>query len=454
MAKGDVNGDGLEDIYICGASGQAGVLYQQTKEGHFIPTNKELLAKDSLSEDTDALFFDADKDGDEDLFVCSGGSEFSPNSTALISRLYLNDGAGRFTKSPQVLPSPMFFESASCVRAADYDGDGDMDLFVGVRLKPLSYGTPCKSYILQNNGKGIFTDVTQSIAPGLMKAGMVTDAKWLDYDQDGKEDLVVTGEYMPIRLFHNEGGRFREMTGKAGLSNTSGWWNRIQVADVNGDGYPDIVGGNHGLNSRFRASEQKPLCMYVGDFGGDGRTEQILTCYNGDSAYPMLLRHDLVAVLPALKKKYLKYESYKNQTIHDMFSKEQLKDAVVLKAAMMRSSVFINNKNGTYSTKALPTAAQLSPMYGMAVEDFDGDGKEDILMGGNFYESKPEVGIYDASYGTLLKGDGKGSFVALPAQQSGVNIRGAVRDMMIIKRKGKNCLLIAKNNNKVELLNY
>jgi hypothetical protein len=167
MAKGDINEDGLDDIYICGASGQSGALYVQTKTGSFIRTNEALLAKDSLSEDTDALFFDADNDGDEDLFVCSGGSEFSPNSTALISRLYINDGKGNFTKSPQVLPSPMIFESASCVKAADYDGDGDMDLFVGVRLKPMHYGYPCKSYILQNNGKGIFTDVTQSVAPSL-----------------------------------------------------------------------------------------------------------------------------------------------------------------------------------------------------------------------------------------------------------------------------------------------
>lgn len=346
----------------------------------------------------------------------------------------------------------MFFESASCVRAADYDSDGDMDLFVGVRLKPMSYGTTCKSYILQNNGKGIFADITQSVAPELVKAGMVTDAQWLDYDKDGKEDLVVTGEYMPFRLFHNEEGRLTEATNKAGLSNTSGWWNRIQVADINGDGYPDIIGGNHGLNSRFKASEQKPVCMYVGDFGGDGRTEQILTCYNGDSAYPMLLRHDLVAVLPALKKKYLKYDSYKNQTINDVFSKEQLNSALKLTATMMQSSVFINNTKGAFTIKPLPTAAQLSPMYGIAVEDFDGDGKMDILMGGNFYESKPEAGIYDASYGTLLKGDGKGNFTALTAQQSGINLKGAVRDIVTIKSGNKKLMVVAKNNARVDII--
>ncbi len=416
IAKGDVNKDGLDDIYICGASGQAGTLYVQTKAGSFIKTNEALFAKDSLSEDTDALFFDCDNDGDEDLFVCSGSSEFSPNSTALISRLYINDGKGNFTKSPQVLPSPIIFESASCVRAADYDGDGDMDLFVGVRLKPMNYGVPCKSYILQNNGKGIFTDVTQIVAPQLLKAGMITDAAWFDYDKDGKADLAVTGEYMPIRIFHNNGkGKLEEITGAAQLENTNGWWNRIAIADINNDGYPDIVAANHGLNSRFKATAQKPVCMYVNDFAGNGSTQQIITCYNGDSAYPMLLRHDLVNVIPALKKKYLKYESYKDQTIDDIFTKEQMQSAVKLTATDMQSSIFINNKNGTFTTKALPACAGavFPPMYAIAVNDFDKDGNTDIIMGGNFYESKPEVGIYDASYGVFLKGDGKGNFTCL-----------------------------------------
>ncbi len=453
MAKGDVNKDGLDDIYICGASGQAGALYIQTTQGSFIKTNEALLAKDSLSEDTDALFFDADNDGNEDLFVCSGGSEFSPNSTALISRLYINDGKGNFIKSPQVLPSPIIFENASCIKAADYDGDGDMDLFVGVRLKPMHYGYPCKSYILQNNGKGVFTDVTQTVAPALMEAGMITDAAWCDYDKDGRQDLVVAGEYMPVRILHNNGkGKLEETTNTAGLENTNGWWNRIAVADINNDGYPDIVAANHGLNSRFKATEQKPVCMYVNDFAGNGATQQIVTCYNGDSAYPMLLRHDLVNVIPALKKKYLKYESYKDQTIEDIFTKEQLQSAVKLTANTMQSSIFINNRNGTFATKALPIQAQFSSMYAIAVNDFDKDGNEDIIMGGNFYESKPEVGIYDASYDIFLKGDGKGNFSALSAQQSGINIRGAMRDIMMMNVGKKKCLLVALNNAPVRMI--
>ena len=453
MAKGDINGDGLEDFYICGASGQSGALYQQTKEGRFKKTNEALLQKDSLSEDTDAVFFDADGDGDQDLYVCSGGNEFSANSTALINRLYINEGRGRFSKSPQVLPS-YIFESTSCARAADFDGDGDLDLFVGVRLKPLGYGYPCKSYVLENNGKGIFTDVTQRVAPGLLKAGMVCDAQWLDYDRDGKQDLAVTGEYMAVTLYHNEGGRLKDVTGEAGLSKTNGWWNRMVVADINSDGYPDIIAANHGLNSRFKASEQKPVSLYVSDFDGNGTAEQIVSCYNGDSSYPMLLRHDLVGSLPYLKKKYLKYEDYKNQTVQDIFTKEQLNSAVELNAYCMQSSVFINNGKGGFIRKALPKEAQLSSMYGLAVTDADKDGKMDIVMGGNFYQSKPEVGIYDASYGCVLKGDGKGGFTAMSQQQSGIAIKGAVRDILPIKQGNRQIMLWARNNEDVEIVNY
>ena len=445
IAKGDVNSDGLDDIYIGGAKDQAGCLYIQSRNGRFKKSNEALLQADKISEDTDALFFDADGDGDQDLYVCSGGNEFSPNSTALIDRLYINDGKGVFSKSPQILPS-FIFESSSCVTAADYDGDGDIDLFVGVRLKPFSYGLACKSYLLQNNGRGIFTDVTNKVAPGLQQAGMITDAKWFDYDRDGKADLVIAGEYTPIKIFRNVEGQLKEVTDAAGLSKSNGWWNRLAIADVNGDGYDDIVAANHGQNSRFKASETKPVSMYVSDFDNNGSIEQIITCYNKDSAYPMVLRHDLVSILPYLKKKYLKYENYKEQTMEDIFSKEQLKDATVLKAYTMQSSVFINSGKGTFTRKALPAEAQLSPMYGIAAGDYDKDGKIDLLMGGNFYQSKPEVGIYDASYGTFLKGDGTGNFVAVKAQQSGINIRGAVRDIKTINA-GKDKVVVFTLNN-------
>jgi len=452
MGKGDVNGDGLEDFYICGAKDQPGALYIQTGNGRFKRSNEKLLEQDKGSEDTDCLFFDADGDGDQDMFVSSGGNEFSANSTGLISRLYINEGKGNFIKSPQLLPSAQIFESASCVTAADYDGDGDQDLFVGVRLKPFMYGYPCKGYILQNNGKGIFKDVTDQVAPVLKEAGMITDAKWFDYDKDGKWDLVITGEYMPVRIFHNENRQLKEVTAAAGLQNSNGWWNRLVIADINGDGYEDIVAGNHGLNSRFKCSEKKPVSMYISDFDENGSVEQVLTCYNGEKAYPMALRHDLVGVLPYLKKKYLKYESYKEQTIEDIFSKEQLAKAIKLEAKEMRSSVVMNNKNGTFTMKALPMEAQFSTVSGILVNDYDGDGSQDILLGGNFYQSKPEVGIYDASYGLLLKGDGKGNFIPMNEKQSGILVKGPVRNISDIKAGKKRLTIFALNNEAPKIL--
>ncbi|MCO5945741.1 VCBS repeat-containing protein [Mucilaginibacter flavidus] len=452
IAKGDVNGDGLEDFYICGAKDQPGALYIQTPTGRFKRSNEKLFDQDKASEDTDCLFFDADGDGDQDLYVCSGGNEFSANSTELIDRLYINDGKGHFTKSSQVLPSYQF-ESSSCVTAADFDGDGDQDLFVGVRLKPGKYGYPCKGYILQNDGKGIFTDVTDKVAPGLKELGMVTDAKWFDYDRDGKPDLVVCGEYMPIRIFHNEGGHLKEVTREAGMEWSNGWWNRLEIADIDGDGYPDIVAGNHGLNSRFKATRQKPVSMYVGDFSRTGDIEQIVCTYNGDKQYPMVLRHDLVGELPYLKKKYLRYAQYKEQTMEDIFGTDLLQKMDKLDAYELRSSVLMNNRNGTFTMKPLPVEAQFSTVFALVVKDYDGDGKADILLGGNFYQSKPEAGIYDASYGLLLKGDGKGSFTAIKPQTSGIVIKGAVRDMKEIKAGKNKLLIVAKNNDKTEVLN-
>ncbi|WP_336514994.1 VCBS repeat-containing protein [Pollutibacter soli] len=455
MATGDVNGDGREDLYICGARGQAGALYMQQAGGSYKRTNEAILEADKESEDTDALFFDADGDGDQDLFVCSGGNEFSPNSTQLISRLYINEGKGKLKKSPQLLPSATLFESASCVAAADYDGDGDQDLFVGVRLKPFAYGYPCKGYVLNNDGRGKFTDVTEKVCAPLLTAGMVTDARWFDYDGDTRKDLVVVGEYMPVRVFRNEGGKtLKEVTDAAGLRNSNGWWNRVEVSDVNGDGREDLVLANHGENSRFRCSENKPVKMYVSDFDKNGSVEQVVTCYNGDSSYPMALRHDLVNVLPYLKKKYLKYEAYQRQQVKDIFTEDQLKEALELTAYEMRSCVMLSDGRGGYSKQPLPAEAQLSVMYGIEVMDYDGDGKKDILMGGNFYESKPETGIYDGSYGVLLKGDGKGNFRSVDADTSGISIRGAVRDIKTLHSGTKKKILVARNNGLLEIKNY
>lgn len=453
ICKGDVNGDGLEDFYIGGAKDQPGKLFIQRPGGTFRSTNEALFEQDKTSEDTDAILFDADGDGDLDLYIASGGSEFSNSATALADRLYFNDGKGNFKKSPQLLPS-FQFENSSCVRASDFDGDGDQDLFVGVRAVPLLYGVPAKGYLLQNDGKGNFSDVTKQHAPMLEKLGMTTDAAWADLDADGDEDLIVVGEWMPIRIFKNDNGKFTETTDAAGLSKSNGWWNRIQTADFDGDGDLDFVIGNHGLNSRFRASTEKPVCMYVNDFDQNGTAEQIICTFNGDKMYPMALRHDLVAQLPGLKKKYLKYDSYKDQTAADIFSPEQLAGALKLDAYEFETSLLINQGDGKFELKPLPIEAQMAPMYGIAINDFDSDGNLDILLGGNFFAAKPEVGRYDASYGVWLHGEGKGVFKAIKPRESGLYIKGEARDMVVIGTSNNRLVLVARNSDKLQLFQF
>jgi enediyne biosynthesis protein E4 len=243
-----------------------------------------------------------------------------------------------------------------------------------------------------------------------------------------------------------------EVTSQAGLEKSNGWWNKLEIADINADGYPDVVAGNHGLNSRFKASESQPVCMYAGDFDQNGSVEQIITCYNGPKSYPMVLKHDLVSVIPALKKKYLKYESYKGQGMEDIFTKDQLQNSIKLSAYRLSSSVLLNNGTGGFRIKSLPAQAQFSPVYGIAVDDFDRDGHADILLGGNFYESKPEVGIYDASYGLMLRGDGKGDFQPIPSSVSGINIRGQIRAIVKLKSSQGELLAFGMNDGGIKIL--
>lgn len=444
MAIADVNGDGLEDIFIGGSKNEPAQLLIQRSNKEFKQSQQPAFIADKLSEDRASLFLDVDGDGDLDLYVCSGSNEFSTSSVALIDRLYLNDGKGNFSRSEQVLPT-MRYESTSVVCAHDFDEDGDLDLFVGVRSHPFQYGVPMNGYILENDGNGKFKDVTTTIAPELVNLGMITDATWADVNGDGKKDLIIVGDYMPVSIFLNESGILKQLTGEI-FKHTNGWWNRIVAADIDGDGDIDLVVGNHGLNSRFKATTQKPITTFVNDFDKNGTLEQVICMYYGDKLFPVSLRHDLVAQLPYLKKKYLKYDSFKDQTIYDIFSKDDLMGARVLYAYELRSGVFLNNGDGSFSWKPFPMEAQISPIYSMLIEDFDKDGILDILLGGNLHLAKPEVGRYDASYGTLLKGKGDGTFYALRNNSIGLTLHGEVRDIKNIKVGEDPIIIILRNN--------
>ena len=450
LCKGDVNNDGLEDFYVGGAKDEPGMLYVQQPGGNFKKTNQTLFEQDKVSEDCGCTFFDADKDGDADLFVTTGSNEFPTSSTALIDHLYINNGKGEFNKSNQLLPSSQF-ESTSVVRTADYDSDGDQDLFVGVRMQPFLYGVPTNGYILSNDGKGNFRDVSASAAPMLKGIGMITDALWTDVDGDKDHDLIIVGEWMAIRLLLNNAGNFADVTDKFGLTNSTGWWNKIEPADLDGDGDTDYVVGNLGLNSRFKASAQKPMHMYINDFDQNGSVEQLMCRWWGDKEYPMALRHDLLSQLPELKKKYPDYASYKNQTIEDIFNKEQLKQSLKLEAKELRTVVLFN-EGGKFRIEPLPVEAQLSPVYAITVGDFDRDGMNDILLGGNQYRVKPEAGRYDASFGAMFKGLKSGGFEFVPATKSGISIHGEIRDMESIKWNGKNHILVLRNNDTAVIL--
>ena len=451
LAVGDVNGDGLQDIFLCGAKGYSGKMFLQRPDGSLMLMPTPWFEDDKRSEDVDALFFDADSDGDQDLYVVSGSNEYNSSSSALSDRLYLNNGGGGFAKSKQLLPTTSF-ESTSCVKASDFDKDGDLDLFVGVRLEDRQYGIPQNGYILENNGKGEFTDISSRIAPGLKGVGMIKDAIWADFNNDQREDLIVVGEWMSVQLFQNNPEGFENISAKTGIDAYKGWWNTIEAADIDQDGDIDFILGNHGLNSRFRASQEKPVSCYINDFDQNGTIEQIVCTYNGDKAYPISLRHEITAELPYLKKRFLKYEDYKLKEITDIFDENQLKNSVVHKATFLESAVLMNTGNATFKMQALPWEAQLTPIYAIHVADFDGDGNKDLLLAGNLSEVKPEIGKYDASYGVCLLGDGRGGFNFVPNRELDLYLNGQVRDMEPINLGKKNILLVAKNNDMVEAL--
>ena len=444
IAVGDVNGDHLDDIYAGNAMNGTGVLFIQQYNGSFIQKRVADFEADAGSEDTDAAFFDADGDLDLDLYVCSGGNEVPRGSSLLADRLYINtDGKGTFKKSPQILPT-FNFESSACVKPADIDHDGDIDLFVGIRLVPFNYGIPCNGYILINDGKGLFTKLE---VPALDRLGMITDAGWADIDNDKDLDLIITGEWMPISIFQNERNHFENVTGRWGLDSTQGLWQCVQITDIDADGDQDILAGNWGLNSRIKSSPAKPVILYINDFDQNGTAEQILTTFNGDGSYPLTLRQDLIIQLPYLKKKYLKFESYRNQHIEDIFSADQLKGCTKLVCKTTATTLFKNLGDKMVPIQ-LPFESQLSPVFDILPIDIDEDGMKDILLGGNFSSVKPELGSYMSNGLTLLKQNKQHEFMITNHHVRVPEARG-IRSITIGK---KPYVIIANNNGPMQLL--
>ena len=448
LAVGDVNGDGLDDIYAGGAKWQPGRLLVQQKNGSYSATDNATFDADSISEDVDAAFFDANGDGKQDLFVVSAGNEFWGARAQLRDRLYINDGTGHFAKDTTALPA--YFENGSCVVPGDFNGDGHVDLFVGARVVAKEYGASPKSRLLQNDGKGHFTDVTERLAPALLTAGMVTSAVWLDYDQDGKLDLIVVGEWMPVRVFRQERGAFVDRTRDAGLAGSEGWWNTITTADVNGDGRADLLLGNLGLNSYITASAAEPARMYVYDFFGNGTLKQIITFYKHGVSYPLASRDEMMKVMPALKAKFPSYKAFGASVVGDILPADELAKASVLTARTFASAVAMSGASGRFTLKALPVEAQFAPVYAFVARDFDRDGKVDLLLGGNFLGAPPMLGRSDASYGLLLHGAGDGTFTPVDITRSGIVLRGEVRHMQPIRRAdGLTTIVVARNNDRL-----
>ncbi|MDR3694486.1 VCBS repeat-containing protein [Mucilaginibacter sp.] len=449
IVKGDVNGDGLEDIYLGGENGKAGSLYIGQKGGGFALKAEAAFEADKASTDASAVFFDANGDGKPDLYVCSGGyGDFTPDDPLLQDRLYINDGKGNFVKSNNALPKML--SSKSCVKVADINGDGYPDLFVGGRVIPGRYPEAPQSYILVNDGKGHFTDQTLQYNASLKNIGMVTDAAWVDMNGDKKPDLIIVGEWMPITVFENINGKLVDATAKYFDKKYSGWWNCLQVSDINHDGHPDIVAGNLGLNSQCKASDNEPAEMYFKDFDDNGSVDPILCFYIQDKSYPFVTRDELLDQLSVMRGRFPDYKSYADATIDQIFTPDEMKGAKHLAANYLSTACFISNIKGQLHEVPLPLQAQYSPVYTITTLDYDHDGKDDLLLCGNIKNTRIRFGKYDANYGVLLKGDGNGHYTYIPQQQSGFKLQGDVRGVLQIDNK----LLFSINQNGIKTYQY
>jgi hypothetical protein len=446
IAVSDVNGDGREDFYVGGAAYHGGALFSQNKNLTF--TRLPFHRADSLTDDLGVLFFDADNDGDNDLYIVSGGTEESEMSTAYRDHFYVNDGKGHFTPSPDAIPD--LRQSGSCAIAADYDKDGDLDLFVGGRIIPGRYPLPANSYILQNNSDKnhcIFTDVTSQLSPTLKNLGMVTSALWTDVDGDGWIDLLIVGEFMPITYLKNERGKTFKRIENRSLSHTSGWWNSLTAGDYDRDGDTDYIAGNLGLNTRYRGTVNEPVCIYAKDYDKNGSIDPLMTYYLQGKKYLVHARDELISQISVMRLRFKTYREYADVTFEESFLPSELEGAYVTCSELFQTSYLENTGSGNLNIRPLPIEAQVAPVYGMISDDFNQDGFLDILTVGNSYATEVSTGFYDASVGLLLQGDGHGNFKSVTPEASGFYADRDAKGMaMLTGESGSRLLLIGNNS--------
>jgi len=439
LVTGDVNNDKLSDFILLGAAGDPDKLYIQKAGGGFSFVSTPAFNKlPNTFESTCGALLDLDADGDLDLLIGSGGNEVEMSKMNFSLRAYANDGNGNFSIAPGMVPRVL--GDFSTMEVEDFDKDGDMDIFLGARNVPGNYGLGPRSYLLRNDN-GTWNDVAPS---SLGNIGMVTDASWTDIDGDGDKDLVVVGDWMAINIFKNEAGSLQE---PIVIPNSNGWWNTVKSTDLDGDGDQDLILGNWGLNSKFTASPQRPLTMYVSDFDNNGQSECIINWYPpADSvSYPFPTKQELTSQIPMLKKDILRYDAYATKTYESLLSPDSRSKAMRYETNYLQSAILWNN-NGSFELEALPFEAQLSPTFAIVADDLDGDGKIDIWLGGNFYALKPQVGRQNASRGVFLKGNGGKSFTYVPPAKSGIKVEGEVRDVRVVDVNGSKCVLIGRNN--------
>ncbi|WP_106566117.1 VCBS repeat-containing protein [Cecembia rubra] len=449
MASTDVINNKLTDLFIGGSFGSPGKLFFQVSNGQFIQSQGLDLSADKDFTDADAVFFDANGDGRPDLFIASGGyHDYKANDPRLSDRIYINQGGGNFKKDMDALPP--VFSSSSCARVADFNGDGHPDVFVGGRVVPGNYPKSPKSQLLLNDGNGKFRDVIGEIGTNMEYMGMVTDAAWVDLNADSFPDLIVVGEFMPVKIFLNEGGeKFIDATDSYFDKPLTGLWSSLAMADFDGDGDVDFVLGNFGSNSQLKANQREPIRLYFGDFDNNGSVDPILTYFIQGKPYPFASRDELLDQMYSLRSKFNNYASYADAQLEEILNADQLKKAEVLEAAELRS-VYLENKNGRFIPRPLPSQAQFAPIRSILVHDFDKDGHLDLVLGGNENSSRLRIGVIDANFGQLFKGDGNGNFQYITQKKSGLSIYGDVKSMKMIQSGSRTFLVVGLNNRPIE----